>query len=558
MRLKKITVSNFKRLSAVELDLADINIVVGGNNSGKSSLLQGIHFAVTAAVTAREQDEKTFSTDLLTYVPAADFVTLRHGQPYQNSTEQPFSGVVFFADVDGETVSYKVSIRRGRNYGNISCDREGNYPNLGSRITDPLRPFSIYVPGLAGIPQYEEFRPKRAVIRGVASGDANLYLRNVLLLLKNSNKLASLETWMRRLFPGFQLDVRFDTERDTRITVNAFIQGRFSPLELAGTGVQQALQIFSYVCLFEPLVLLLDEPDSHLHPTNQYALAAALKIVANESSTTVIASTHSKHVVDALYGEANLVWLKNGALHQQGFEVPRLSLLMDIGALDNFDKLGNGQIDYVFLTEDSNSHLLKQLLNAAGFPVDRVLLFSYKTSSSLNSAYLLVDFIREMAPQSRIVIHRDRDFMTDAESQYINTKIAQQGAIPFVTAGSDIESYFCHPRHLQSLLEVPQEQINEWLNELAQEMQVEITHSFTTKRQEIRNLLYRPGQIEGDPPATLDLLGQLPFSADKIVGKRLLKRLRGTMHAKFGKTVDLANQSLFLDVQQLTAIRQQA
>lgn len=386
MQLKTIEVSNFKRLKNAILNLSEINIIVGGNNAGKSSLLQAIHFSVGVGVTAREQGETTFSTDSLTYIPAADFINLRHGQPYQNSTEQPFSGIQFSAEIDGELNKYKISIRRGRNYGNISCDRVGNFQPLGARITDQTKPFSIYVPGLAGIPQFEEFRPKRAIVRGVASGDANLYLRNVLLLLKNNKKLPSLRKWMAMLFPNFDITVAFNTEKDTTISVNVFLNGRQTPLELVGTGVQQALQIFSYVCLFEPAMLLLDEPDSHLHPSNQYALAEALRIVASESSTIVIASTHSKHLVDALHGDANFVWLKEGSVYQQGTSVERLPLLMDLGALDTFDKLGNGQIDFVVLTEDTKTHLLKKLMINCGFDPDRILIFSYKTSSALNSA----------------------------------------------------------------------------------------------------------------------------------------------------------------------------
>lgn len=553
MRLTKIEICDFKRLATVPIDLSAINVIVGGNNAGKSSVLQGIHFAVSAGVAAREQGETTFSTDVLTYVPAADFVTLRRGQPYQNSVEQPFSGANFFAEVNGEISNYKVSIRRGRNYGNISCDREGNFQALGSRITDPLRPFSIYVPGLAGIPQTENFRPKRAVIRGVASGDANLYLRNVLLLLKNTNKLDALVTWMQRLFPGFQLEIKFDADKDIRISVNVSLNQRATPLELVGTGVQQSLQIFSYVCLFEPLLLLLDEPDSHLHPTNQYALAEALKIVASQSATCVIASTHSKHLVDALYGEANFVWLRDGSIKEQGMNVPRLPLLMDLGALDSFDKLGNGQIDYVILSEDTNTALLKRLLVQSGFPPDRLLFFSYKTSSALNSAYLLVDFIRELAPLSKIFIHRDRDFMTNDEVNYVHQKILSQNAIPFITRSSDVESYFCVPEHLSTLLEISIADASQWIQEIAVNFQVEIQHSFTTKRQEIRQLLYRIGQIEGDPPATLDLLGPLPFSAEKIVGKYLLKKLRSSMHERFGRTVDLTTGSPTLDVEELRA-----
>ena len=556
MQLKTIEVSNFKRLKNAILNLSEINIIVGGNNAGKSSLLQAIHFSVGVGVTAREQGETTFSTDSLTYIPAADFITLRHGQPYQNSTEQPFSGIQFSAEIDGEINKYKISIRRGRNYGNISCDRVGNFQPLGARITDQAKPFSIYVPGLAGIPQFEEFRPKRAIVRGVASGDANLYLRNVLLLLKNNRKLPSLRKWMSMLFPSFDITVAFNTEKDTRISVNVFLNGRQTPLELVGTGVQQALQIFSYVCLFEPAMLLLDEPDSHLHPSNQYALAEALRIVASESSTIVIASTHSKHLVDALHGDANFVWLKEGSVYQQGTSVERLPLLMDLGALDTFDKLGNGQIDFVVLTEDTKTHLLKKLMINCGFDPDRILIFSYKTSSALNSAYLLIDFIKELAPNSKVIIHRDRDFMTIDEVEFVKQRILAQDGIPFIPIESDIEAYFCNPSHVSALFECEQTDIDAWYTDIENELCIEIQHSFTTKRTEVKNLLYRKGLIEQSSPSTLDLLGARPFPANKVIGKKLFKKFLSQMHQRFGKSVDLTNPTQHLVDHNLQSIAQ--
>ncbi|WP_198482298.1 AAA family ATPase [Methylotuvimicrobium alcaliphilum] len=37
MELEKITIQKFKRISNLELNLAPINYLVGGNNAGKSS-----------------------------------------------------------------------------------------------------------------------------------------------------------------------------------------------------------------------------------------------------------------------------------------------------------------------------------------------------------------------------------------------------------------------------------------------------------------------------------------------------------------------------------------
>ena len=47
-----------------------------------------------------------------------------------------------------------------------------------SSLGDRIGYRNVYVPGLAGISQFEQHRSESVVRRGVASGDANLYLRN--------------------------------------------------------------------------------------------------------------------------------------------------------------------------------------------------------------------------------------------------------------------------------------------------------------------------------------------------------------------------------------------
>ena len=44
--IKKVKLENFKRVSLFEAELDNINVLVGTNNSGKSSVLQGIHFTI--------------------------------------------------------------------------------------------------------------------------------------------------------------------------------------------------------------------------------------------------------------------------------------------------------------------------------------------------------------------------------------------------------------------------------------------------------------------------------------------------------------------------------
>lgn len=553
MEITKLRLEQFKKVRDVTLELAPINILVGGNNSGKSSVLEGIHFSVVAAEAARVADTKTFTQDSLLFCPTKDFVDLRHGGPYKNQSNFGFLKVD--AEDSGEQLHARVKIYRGRNEGNVGCDATGSIP-LRQVISSASGTFSVYVPGLSGIPQSEECRTEVIVRRGVASGEANLFLRNVLLLIKQAGKLRELMEATRVVFPRLHLTVDFDPSADIHIQVNVSLagaQGRHTPLELTGTGVQQALQIFSYTVLFRPKVILLDEPDSHLHPDNQGLLAKSLLAIANESGTKAIISTHSRHLVDALYDESNIVWLKEGTVFSQGEDVLRIPLLMDLGALDSFEKIREGAVDWVILSEDASLDLVKLLAEASGFESEEFLVYSYKGSTNLQSALTLSVFINEIAPETNVIIHRDRDFMTDREVGWIEEKIQAAGATPFITSGSDIEAYFISSSHISELLEVDSEEVDRWKSEIAHRHHNKLTHCFSRKRDEVK-YMYR--NRDEEPPETLDLLGEeVPLPSENRLGKFMLSKIRGEMHSRFGRVVDLAAVTDDLGSEQLAALR---
>lgn len=552
--LSSIAVGHFRRLQSVSINLGRLNVLVGGNNAGKSSLLQAIHFGVSVATAARSVGRETFTQDTLLYCPSSDFTQLRHGDPYQNQSR--FGTFKFSAkNAASALVDYNVSVYRAKNAGNVGCRRSGDL-RLGLTLTDPTQPFSIYVPGLAGVPRVEEYRSEGVVRRGVAGGDANLYLRNVLFLIKEKGKLPGLLQHMRQVFPGFAIDVSFDNVTDVEIGVRvstSAMGGRLCPIDLAGTGVLQALQIFSYVTLFEPSVLLLDEPDSHLHPSNQVLLAKALVAASKDFETQIIVSTHSRHLVDALRDEAHFVWLKDGAVAQQGTSLPLLALLLDLGAIDGFDRVRNGEVDWFVLSEDSDMSMLTTLFSAAGFNLARSEFRSYATSSRMEAALELATYIKEVAPRTHVIIHRDRDCMTEDEVARVEAKISAAGAAPFITRECDVESYFVGADHVAAILGISSSQANEWVEGIARHEHIALQHAFTRKRDEIKSSMYR-GRAN-DAPDTLGLCGStIPLPTQFRLGKEMLKRCRSNLqsHKRPG---DLTRPTGSLDVSDLTALR---
>lgn len=555
MNIKRIELCYFKKVEKFDANLEKINVLVGENNSGKSSVLQGIHFSITVGAIARQQQLVTFSSDLLLYCPTPDFTVLRHGSGYTNYSGARSSLKVEADSIEGtseDSIEYEISIYKGKNQGNIGCNRTGN-TSLGQIITDYNNLFSIYVPGLAGVPQSEELRTKAIIRRGVANGDANLYLRNIIHYIKEDGKLSLLNNKLKLVFRDIEIVKEFDELRDTKISVFVIINEHKTPLELVGTGVLQIIQIMAYAIYFKPKLLLLDEPDSHLHPTNQILLAEALRIISEQDNIQVILNTHSRHLVDALYEESNIIWMKDGNIVEQGETINKIPILLDLGALDDFDMLINGKIKTVIITEDSDKKFINKLLQYNGFDLTETTVYSYKTCSNLEAALILVEFIYDIAPQCKVIIHRDRDFMLNNEVDIIVKKIESVDALPFITQGSDIESYFIRPNHIAHLISRELVDVTDWIEQLSAAEHVQIQHDFIRKRDEVKNKLYKKNPE--DCPSVMELLkNTVPLSEDKRKGKFMIKKIRGGMYTKFKKEVDLLQDSPYLTCDRLKHI----
>jgi hypothetical protein len=218
------------------------------------------------------------------------------------------------------------------------------------RIASIKNPFSIFSPGLAGIAKRENFVSDGVLLRTLARGDANLVLRNILLRLWDTKNWSPFLADLHDVFPGLELAITFSPETDEFVDATLRAGQEWVPLELAGTGILQAVQILSYIHHFAPALIVLDEPDSHLHPNNQRLLCALLRKVALERGTQVLLTTHSRHVVDSIAGAASFLWIRNGTVDLASPD-DEIGVLMDIGALDVKERLGQPGTSAVVLTE---------------------------------------------------------------------------------------------------------------------------------------------------------------------------------------------------------------
>jgi energy-coupling factor transporter ATP-binding protein EcfA2 len=559
--LKRITIRRFKRLQAVTIDLDDVTVLVGANNSGKSSVLQAIHFAVAVAQSARlvgtginwarESFQLSFSPTQLLYTPIADVLALAPGGALNEDALSQIE--VILEHTDGTVCT--VSVRRGRNR-NIQIELSGRA--LGERLQDIAHPFSVYAPGLAGVPREELLMSLGSVRRAIARGDANLVLRNVLhqLSLKKEKWTRFIED-LNKLFPGAKVSVKFDSEIDEHIRARISLGGGpFLPLDAAGTAVLQASQLLGYATLFEPSIMILDEPDSHLHPNNQRALCSLLFKLSAKHQFQVLASTHSRHVLDAMRGQGRLVWLHKGSV-VAGADFETTKILLDIGALDSVDYFADGELKCVVATEDENTDMLKTVLWASGFRKEDTEVVSYAGCSKVDTAVVLARFLKDKAPNIHLVVHRDRDYMSENEVAKYITPLQRVGIHAFVTDGNDIESYFADSEHVAAA--DPRIAVAR-----AEELLQAAVHDVRTKSIEaIINLrterAFRRRTEEGAQPnhGQIGTAASTDFDADAkgmARGKMLLGRLTALIQQEIGGNPTITKASPRLAVTALSAI----
>lgn len=450
--IEGIYVENFMRIDErVSIRLSPVTVLVGGNGSGKSSVLKAVHWSVRCA-TLRDWRGNT-SLEQMDYTPSRAFQELAHKKRIQSKADLP-KIVVGFVDSSGETT--EIAINSARNDAGAKTHIEGPTGMLATE-----HPVTAYIPGIAGLAEFETVLAAPVLHRRAASGEGGSVLRHILLDLAGDAaggsdyiELEELGSWVSRVLPESQFWVKFDRLRDVHIQALFYtpamkeagrsISNQRRPLEMAGTGYLQIVQIFAYLLKFRPALILIDEPDAHLHPGTQERLITALEQAAVEfPETKFLITTHSPHLVRNCGPRTSVQWMEDGQLRADSESTIRLR--MGWGSLDK---------EVILFTEDEELTSLQAILSQWPDLARKVLIWPTFGQSSIPHGQNLAK-LRERHGIP-VLVHRDRDFMSDADvDAWEEKKGFLEHDIPlWLPRGSDIESCFCDVEHIAEALRV--------------------------------------------------------------------------------------------------------
>lgn len=529
-RLESITVRNFKATQDAVIPLGQVTILVGPNGSGKSSVLQAVHWAArSASYIAHRNTTEMISFERLDYLPSSEPLRTAHKSELKtDKTSTPVEVIFGHVPIGEERSQATVRIRAARNRGGITAYMEG-----GAAVTpykQRVQFITAYIPGLAGLSERESILAQPSLRRQAASGDAGGVLRNILLSLRSRRvtetdgnggvaRLDQLNAYIGTVHPGIQVDVSFDEREDYHISATYTSPGlgnQNRPLETAATGLLQVIQIFAYLILFEPKIMLIDEPDAHLHPDKQERLIEALELAAADTDTQIILTTHSPHIARSASPAVKLVWMNDGRIETDDGEAIRR--LLGWGGLDK---------SALFFVEDEDDTALRAILRQWPELSRQLAVCRCFGIENLPKDKLLNGLLVDGQLKIKAIIHRDGDFMSPDEATTWAERFKTDGAFAWVTAGCDVEAYFCTAAHLVAIYGVDEAVAEGWRVAAAAKVG-QAKDTFFAKRKVVNWELFPNG---GSPSS--DALWDAAGGArpETVKGKKLLAALKVVVKA---------------------------
>ncbi len=298
--INKVIIKNFKKFEYLEFEPQDHLVIAGPNNSGKTTLLQAIATWSELAFQwterdpglARDEDRNypgtNLNSELFYSVPIADFEHLWKDKDVQES-----------ASVCLHTDRWKIGfeiIYKETELASIRPTKDVDENDLEKYIDDPLIP--IYIPPLSGVYIKESPFDPVVIPARLARAQAGSVLRNLLLAVsRDAEKWQKLQEVIRSFF-GYELDYP---------SGGAEILARYrhseqSPsydLSSAASGFLQVLLVHATLLHKEASVVLIDEPDAHLHILLQDKMYHNLREHARQNRYQLIIATHSERLIDA-------------------------------------------------------------------------------------------------------------------------------------------------------------------------------------------------------------------------------------------------------------------
>ncbi|NCS41055.1 MAG: AAA family ATPase [Microcystis aeruginosa BS13-10] len=319
--ITKLTLRNFKSIKEQTYEFALFDLLVGRNNSGKSTILQALaiwQFCIEEFRRAKRGGKtgKQVVLPNFTALPVPEFNLLwrekteRHyPTKADGSKKQEFIlieiDVTWIAESSGpEPRSLGVRLRYSSPQTIYAIPSEGweHFRELEgeSNHSPSLLPIIAYVPPFSGLEPNEEWRDDGPLRKQVGKAQPGSILRNLLLRVWQENRedWSEIQKVVKNWFTVELKEPQYERGVDTQIICEYKQGGKSYDIISAGSGFHQTLTLLAFFYGYKPTTILLDEPDAHLHVNLQREILDYFKNQkAIERNTQFLIATHAEEFI---------------------------------------------------------------------------------------------------------------------------------------------------------------------------------------------------------------------------------------------------------------------
>lgn len=209
--------------------------------------------------------------------------------------------------------------------------------------------------------------------------------------------------------------------------------------------------------------------------------------------------------------------------------------------------------DCFVLTEDEDQEYVKKYFEANGFDLATTEFISYFGADQINAGIVVASYLRNKYPDAWIVIHRDRDYLSEEQVEALRSKISEAGYEFYVTRGVDIEGQYISASHINQLYPaISCSEAETFISQATEEVKADSISRLVDqyfKKEKPANQAYASKFAE--------LHGQYEGDHERFrYGKKVIGRLKSKLQQKLKRNPDLLQFSSHILDDDLVSISQ--
>jgi predicted ATPase len=300
--LNAIHINGLKAFDDTEIVLPRLAILTGPNNSGKSTILQGVALGYECLRRCVNADrwrlvESGRAVTEFAFLPVNEPRDLWYRRVWKPSKDKERHVEITLRFAGERSLTFRIrflfgllNIRLAESTGDFSADV----------LKALLGAAPVLLPATPGPSAHEDYLTLAAVHKMLSVREPSRVVRNILARLQLGEDQAALQFVNEILSTYFNVklsQIDFDEKRDLEIRAPMEQEGYALDIVSSGSGLNQILQLASIIAWRKPALVLLDEPDAHLHSSVQAQLFDFLSSLVDRYGVQVILSTHSRDLI---------------------------------------------------------------------------------------------------------------------------------------------------------------------------------------------------------------------------------------------------------------------